>query len=65
MGVYMHKVQVQVVKTVYFTGLEWFLITVNGVTAAERSSERDAWNKATELSNRLKGELSLELKIAA
>jgi hypothetical protein len=64
-GVNMYNITIEVNEVIYFTGLYWYQITVNGTVAAERSSERDAWRKAGEIATRLKGELQLELKKAA
>ena len=58
-------IEVQVCQVTYFTGLVWFQVQVNGTTASEAPSEEQAWRQAVKLANRLKGELQLDMKLAA
>jgi hypothetical protein len=59
-----HKIQVEVERVNRF-GLESYKVKVNSVVAHEFLSEMYAWDRAGKLADRLGGELSLELKIAA
>ncbi len=54
-------VKVQVIQVIYFTGLVWFQIAVNGTVASERASEESAWRAAATLATRLKAELQLDM----